>query len=193
MDQQSEVTQLLRRANDGDRTAMDALVPQVYDELRRLAHAKLAGERTDHTLSTTALVHEAYLRLVNVRQVEWRDRVHFLSMAARTMRRVLVDYARSRGAQKRGGDWTRVTLGDEKGGLTLPAETIEMVGELDVALGRLEAISPRQSQLLELRYFGGLKLKECAEALGISVSTVTDELRIARAWLTRELGPQMAG
>lgn len=191
MDQRSDVTQLLRRASAGDRAAMDTLVPHVYEELRRLAHAQLVGERTDHTLSTTGLVHEAYLRLVNVRQIEWRDRVHFLSMAARTMRRVLVDYARSRNAQKRGGGWTRVTLGDEKGDLALPGETMEMVAELDEALVRLEGISPRQSRLLELRYFGGLALKECAEALAVSVSTVTEDLRIARAWLARELGPQM--
>lgn len=192
MDQLSDVTQLLRQASGGDRAAMDALVPYVYEELRRLAHAQLAGERTEHTLSTTALVHEAYLRLVNVTKVDWRDRVHFFSMAARTMRRVLVDYARSRSARKRGGDWTRVTLGEEEHGISLPDETVGMVGALDEALDRLEGISPRQSHLLELRFFGGLKLKECAQALGISVTTVTEELRLARAWLTRELGPQTA-
>lgn len=181
----SEVTRLLRRVSDGDEEALDALVPLVYPELRAIARARLRGERSGHTLTTTALVHEAYMKLVEIEALEWRDRAHFFAMSSRIMRRILVDYARRRGAAKRGGDWKRVELAEAE---NLSAEHAQAIEELDEALTRLEKISPRQSRLLEHRYFGGLKLTECAEVLGVSLSTVKADLRFARAWLARELG-----
>jgi RNA polymerase sigma factor (TIGR02999 family) len=186
----SDVTGLLRRASVGDQKAVDALVPLVYDELRSIAHARLRGERSGHTLSTTALVHESYLKLVDINQVKWQDRAHFFSVASRMMRRVLVDYAKARGAKKRGGDWRKVELEELA---ELPSEQVQAIEDLDEALTKLEEVSPRQSRLLEHRYFGGLKLKECAEVLGVSIGTVKNELRFARAWLARELGAQTGG
>lgn len=183
----SDATQLLKRASDGDQEAVEALVPLVYDELRAIAHARLRGERSGHTLSTTALVHEAYLKLVDINQVQWRDRAHFFAVASRMMRRVLVDYAKARGAEKRGGGWRQVELEEMA---DLPPEQAQAIEDLDEALTRLEKMSPRQSRLLEHRYFGGLKMKECAEVLGVSIGTVKNELRFARAWLARELGAQ---
>lgn len=187
MDDRSQVTRLLRRVGDGDTEALDALVPLLYPELRKIAHARLRGERSGHTLSTTALVHEAYLRLVDIDRMEWRDRAHFFAMASRVMRRVLVDYARARGAQKRGGGWKRIELAEAG---ELSDEHARAIEDLDGALTRLEKVSPRQSRLLEHRYFAGLKLKECAEVLGVSLSTVKADLRFARAWLARELSAE---
>ena len=187
MKESSDATRLLKRASDGDQEAVEALVPLVYDELRAIAHARLRGERSGHTLSTTALVHEAYLKLVDINQVQWRDRAHFFAVASRMMRRVLVDYAKARGAEKRGGDWKRVDL-DEFA--ELPPEQAQAIEDLDAALTRLEQVSLRQSRLLEHRYFGGLKLQECAEVLGVSIGTVKNDLRFARAWLARELASQ---
>ena len=183
MDSSWDVTELLLQVSAGDRGALDAIVPLLYDELRAIAHDRLRDERPEHTLNTTGLVHEAYLRLVDIDRVRWQDRAHFLAMASSVMRRILVDYARRRGAAKRGGGWKRVQieeadLGDEQ------AQTIE---DLDEALSRLQKVSQRQSRLLEMRFFGGLKLKECAHVLGVSVSTLERELRLARAWLAREL------
>jgi RNA polymerase sigma factor (TIGR02999 family) len=185
---QVDITGLLRRANADDRTAFDALVPLVYGELRRLAHNRLRGERTNHTLSTTALVHEAYLELVDGDQTPWQDRAHFLAAAARVMRHVLVDHARARNAQKRGGGWVQVDL--EPDSLELTQECAQAVEELDGALERLSEISPRKARLMEQRYFGGLKLEECAEVLGVSLSTVKSDLQLGRAWLAREIGPR---
>lgn len=187
----SEVTTLLRRASGGDRDALDRLTPLLYDELRRLAHNRLRLERPDHTLNTTALVHEAYLELVNVQHASWKDRAHFLAAAARVMRHVLVDYARCRNAQKRGGGLARVELDEEA--LELSEEHSEAIEELHGALERLESVDPVQSRLLEQRYFGGLKLEECAEVLGVSRSTVARELKLARAWLACELNPELIG
>jgi len=186
----SDVTGLLKRASEGDQEAVDALVPLVYDELRSIAHARLRGERRGHTLSTTALVHEAYLKLVDINRVKWQDRAHFFSVASRMMRRVLVDYAKARGAKKRGGSWQQVELEELA---ELPSEQVQAIEDLDEALTRLEKVSPRQSRLLEHRYFGGLKLKECAEVLGVSIGTVKNELRFARAWLARELSTDTGG
>ncbi|MEE8549913.1 MAG: sigma-70 family RNA polymerase sigma factor [Gemmatimonadota bacterium] len=186
----SDITALVRKIGGGDREALDELVSLLYERLRRLAHHRLTRERSDHTLNTTALVHEAYLELVDIDHAGWKDRAHFLAAASRVMRHILVDYARRRNAYKRGGGRVRVELDDKA--LRLSKEYAEAVEELHDALTRLEAMSPRQSLLLEQRYFGGLKLKECAEVLGVSLATVTNELKVARAWLACELNPEFA-
>ena len=180
----ADITQMLLRWREGDREALDRVLPLVYDELRRLARARLRGEREGHTLNTTGLVHEAYLRLVDVNHVEWRDRTHFLAMASRVMRRVLIDYANQRNAGKRGGGGQRVELGEDLAG---PEIDLDSLLELNDALQRLEAVSPRQAKAVELRFFGGLTLEEAAEVLGTSAPTVMRDLRFAQAWLAREL------
>jgi RNA polymerase sigma factor (TIGR02999 family) len=156
----------------------------VYDQLRELAHRRLRGAPGEHTLNTTALVHEMYLRLVDASQVDLPDRAHFLALASQVMRNLLVDRARARAAAKRGGGTTALEL-DER--LWVADEHLDTVTELDEALTRLEALNPRQSQLIAHRYFGGLSLKESAAALGVSLATVKRELRSARAWLALEL------
>ena len=186
----SKISGLLRRASGGDRQALDELIPLVYEELRLLAHQRVAAERSDHSLNTTGLVHEAYIRLLDLHEVDLQDRAHFLALASRVMRRVLVDYARRRGAAKRGGGCVNVEFQDN---LQLIEPHAGVIEELDQALSRLEDVSPRRSRLLEQRYFGGLKLEECAEALGVSMPTVKRELRSARAWLAREFSPRPAG
>jgi RNA polymerase sigma factor (TIGR02999 family) len=186
----SEITVLLRKVGGGDREALGQLFPLLYERLRRLAHHRLMRERSDHTLNTMALVHEAYLELVDIDHADWRDRAHFLAAASRVMRHILVDYARQRNAQKRGGGQVRVELDEDA--LQLSAEYAEAVEDLHDALTRLEAISPVQSQLLEQKYFGGLTLEECAEAQGASRATVARELKLARAWLACELNPDFA-
>ncbi len=187
----SDITRLLGKATEGDRKALDALIPFLYGHLRRLAHHRLHAERSNHTLNTTALVHEAYLELVDVDHARWQDRAHFLAAASRVMRHVLVDYARARNAKKRGGGWVQAE--GEPDELLLSEEHAEAVEELDGALERLADFSPRKARLLEQRYFGGLKLEECAEALGVSLATVKNDLKLGRAWLARELRPQLAG
>jgi len=184
----SDIARLLRKVSADDRAALDALVPLVYGQLRRMAHNRLRGERPDHTLNTTALVHEAYLELVDADQGSWQDRAHLLAAASRVMRHVLVDHARARNAKKRSGGWVQVELDPDA--LPLTEEYAEAVEELDGALESLAELSPRKAKLLEQRYFGGLKLEECAEALGVSLATVKNDLRLGRAWLARELGPQ---
>jgi RNA polymerase sigma factor (TIGR02999 family) len=186
-----DITRLLRKATEGDRAALDTLVPLLYGHLRRLAHHRLHAERSNHTLNTTALVHEAYLELVDVDHSHWQDRAHFLAAASRVMRHVLVDYARARNAKKRGGEWVQAEMNPDE--LLLSEEHAEAVEELDGALDRLAELSPRKARLLEQRYFGGLKLEECAEALGVSLATVKNDLKLGRAWLARELRPQLAG
>ncbi len=178
----ADVTQMLLRWSQGDQQALDRLVPLVYDELKAIARARLRHERPDHTLNTTGLVHEAYLKLVDIQQVQWTDRAHFLAMASRQMRRVLVDYAARRRTAKRGGDRRKVALEDD---LLLSDVQADALVELDDALGRLEAIRPRQSKAVELRFFGGLTLEETAEVLGVSAPTVLRDLRFAQAWLAR--------
>ncbi|MEJ2311023.1 MAG: sigma-70 family RNA polymerase sigma factor [Gemmatimonadales bacterium] len=187
----ADITRLLREAAEGDRDSLDHLVPLLYEHLRRLAHHRLHAERSGHTLNTTALVHEAYLELVDVDHARWRDRAHFLAAASRVMRHLLVDYARARNAKKRGGGWVQAALEPDE--LLLSEEHAEVVEELDGALERLAELSPRKARLLEQRYFGGLKLEECAEALGVSLATVKNDLKLGRAWLARELKPQIAG
>jgi RNA polymerase sigma factor (TIGR02999 family) len=179
-----DVTELLQRWGDGDRAAFDQLVPIVYDGLRRLAHERRRGERSDLSVNTTALVHEAYLKLVDLRHACFRDRAHFLAMASRVMRRLLVDHARARKAGKRGHATAFLEL-DEA--LCMSDENAATLTDLSDALERLEAVDPRVSQVLEHRYFGGLTLEETAEALGVSLATVKRDLRFARAWLTAEL------
>ena len=175
---------LLRAWREGDETALDALMPLVHDELRRIARGCLHGERANHSVQATELVNEAYLRLVDVRQVDWQDRTHFLAMSARLMRRVLVDLARSQGADKRGGRAVRVTLDEAAiGGVAPDADVIR----LDDALQALAALDDRKSRVVELRFFGGLTADETAVALQVSSKTVLRDWEFARAWLQREL------
>ena len=183
----SEVTGLLQRWSSGDQSARDRLVPLVYQRLRELAHQRLRGESAENSLNTTGLVHEAYLRLVDLPQVDVPDRAHFLALASEVMRSLLVDRARARLAAKRGGGIAPLEL-DEM--LWVSDENMEGVTELDDALTRLSAVSPRQGQLLQHRYFGGLSLEESAAAIGVSLATAKRELRCARAWLALELGDE---
>ena len=184
MYQQEETTQLLEALVDGDHSAMDKLLPIVYDELRRLAHKQLFNERADHTFNTTDLVHEAYLKLVKLDRIRWQNRAHFFAIAAQAMRNILVNYAVKRKAQKRGGGREKISL-DE--GLMMSDQRAESVLALDEALTRLEALSPRQHHIVSYRFFGGLSIEETAEVLGISPATVKRDWNIARAWLNREL------
>ncbi len=179
----ADVTQILLRWSDGDQEALDRLLPLVYDQLKKLAHARLGGERAGHTLNTTALVHEAYLKLVDINRVQWKDRAHFLAMASRQMRRILIDYAHQRKALKRGGGAQKEVLDEEQ---LIPEEMVETLLELDDALQRLAVFYPRQSKAVELHYFGGLTLEEAGEVLGVSAPTVMRDLRFAQAWLATE-------
>jgi RNA polymerase sigma factor (TIGR02999 family) len=179
----SNVTVLLRRWRSGDHQALDELMPLVYDELRRLAARCLYAERPGHTLPATALVHEAYLRLIGV-DVEWQNRAHFHALAARILRRILVEYARSHNRQKRGGHALKVPL-DEA--VIVGPEASSTVLELDEALQRLAALDARKSEVVQLLYFGGLTYEETGAALDISPATVHRELKLAKAWLHREI------
>lgn len=185
----TEVTQLLRRWRDGDANALDALLPRVYDRLRAIARNRLRGERTDHTLDTSALVHEAYLRLTEGAVADWQDRNHFFAVASTAMRRVLIDHAKQRHAAKRGGAMVRVDLDQlqlSAAGTAVDVEP-EALLALESALVRLEARHGRQAKALELRYFAGLTLDEAAAVLGTSAPTVMRDLRFAEAWLAREM------
>ncbi|MDQ3256303.1 MAG: sigma-70 family RNA polymerase sigma factor [Acidobacteriota bacterium] len=177
-----QVTQLLVAWGGGDQAARDELMPLVYEELRRLAHKCIRRERPGHTLQTSALLNEAYLRLVDQKNIHWQDRAHFFGIAARLMRQVLVDYARKRGYAKRGGDAHRVPL-DEA--LIVSEERAADVVALDDALKSLAEIDPRQSQIVELRFFGGLSIEETAEVLAVSPGTVMRDWTLAKAWLRR--------
>jgi RNA polymerase sigma factor (TIGR02999 family) len=179
----TEVHLLLREWRAGSADALDRMIPLVYDELRRLARRRLRHERVDHTLQTTALLHEAYVRLAGA-DVDWEGRVHFLAVAAQTMRRILVDHARARGRGRRGGGAVRVTL--DEGLAAAPARGLDVIA-LDEALGRLAEFDARKAQLVEVHYFGGLTYEEAALALDISPATVHRELRLARAWLYAQL------
>jgi len=179
-----DVTALLRAWGGGDETALDQLVPLVEAELRRIAHACLYGERAAHSLQATALVNEAFLRLVSVRDVDWQNRVHFFSISARLMRRVLVDMARARHAEKRGGDAVRVTL--DEAVIPDPAYAPDLI-RLDDALRALTAFDARKGRVVELRFFGGLSVEETASVLGVSGKTVARDWEFAKAWLQREM------
>jgi RNA polymerase sigma factor (TIGR02999 family) len=178
------VTELLLAWGRGDRVALNELVPLVHQELRRLARLQLRGERNNHTLQTTALVNEAFIRLVDLRRIQWQDRAHFLSLSARLMRRILVDHARSRNYQKRGGGALNLTLDDIV--VASPARGADLVA-LDDALEGLARVDPRKSQVVELRFFGGLSVEETAEALEVSPETVLRDWRLAKVWLLREV------
>jgi RNA polymerase sigma factor (TIGR02999 family) len=185
-----QITLLLGRAVGGDQDALNSLFPLVYNGLRSIAQNQLRMERKDHTLNATALVHEAYLKLVNQQEVTWQNRVHFFAVAATAMRRILVDYARARQAGKRGGKDVVITLNEEiMSGETRAGQLLE----LDDALHRLQALHERQSRVVELRFFAGLKEDEIAESLNISVATVKRDWRLARAWLAREMGAPATG
>ena len=178
-----EVTQLLLDWRNGDQAALDQLIPFVYAELQRLARAYMRRERPGHTLQTTALINEAYLRLID-QQVSWQNRAHFLGVAAHLMRQVLVDHARAQAALKRGGNLLQVSLADAAG--MMQGEAAELLA-LDDALKGLAAIDPRKCQVIELRYFGGLTIAETAEVLDVSHTTVEADWKMARAWLRREM------
>jgi RNA polymerase sigma factor (TIGR02999 family) len=177
---QQDVTRLLVRLTDGDRGVLDELLPVVYGELRKLASSYLRRERVGHTLQPTALVHEAYMRLVDQTQVQWQNRAHFFGVAAQMMRRILVDHARAHEAEKRGGEFQKLSLD----------ENIDVSGERDVnlvalddALNLLADVDPQKSKIVELRFFGGLSVEETAEVLGVSAPTVKRQWRMAKAWL----------
>jgi len=180
-----QVTQLLMAWSQGENSALERLTPLVYEELRRLAHRYVGTERAAHTLQTTALVNEAYLRLVDGGRVNWQDRAHFFAVSARLMRRILVDWARSRHAQKRGGQPQQVTLNEA---LVLSRAHGEDLVALDEALQKLSELDARKGQVVEMRFFGGLSVEETAAALSVSPDTVLRDWRLAKLWLLRELG-----
>lgn len=179
----SDITELLTAYSDGDRDALDRLMPIVYERLKRMAHARLRGERADHTLNTTGLVHETFLRLVDANRIQYESRGHFYAMASRVMRRILITYAERRRAQKRGGGVRSVPLQEET---LIPDTYAEQLLELEDALKRFEREHPRQAEVVVHHYFGGLTQQETALAMGISVSTAERDLRFSRAWLARE-------
>jgi RNA polymerase sigma factor (TIGR02999 family) len=179
-----DVTALLLAWGQGDTGAFDRLVPVVHAELRRIAHRHMRHERGDHTLQATALVNEAFLKLIDARQIHYQDRAHFFALSSRLMRQVLVDWARARGYQKRGGGAANVTLDERRVGVVeRPADFVA----LDEALNSLAEIDPRKSQVVEMRFFGGLSIEETAAALGISERTVKRDWTMAKLWLLREL------
>jgi len=192
--QAGEVTRLLQRWAAGESSALDTLWPLVYDDLKRLARRQLANERSDHTLQRTALVNEAFIRMAGQKAIDWLNREQFLSLAAKIMRHVLVDYARQRNAQRRGDGAKKLSLSDTKAALeveeaqaaTFDESDVDVVA-IDTALQKLEKIDAPQSRIVELRYFGGLTLEETASVTGISVASVKREWTMARAWLRREL------
>ncbi len=179
-----DVTGLLRVFSTGDRGALDELVAIVYDELRAIAHSRLGQLRPGQTLNTTGLVHEAYMRLATISGLEWKDRGHFFALSSKLMRRLLLNYARARRAQKRGGDARTVPLVEEA--FVVPDEHAERLIELQDLLEKLELEHPRPAAILAHRYFAGLNGKEIAEAMGVSSATVERDLRFGRAWLARE-------
>jgi RNA polymerase sigma-70 factor (ECF subfamily) len=179
-----QVTELLRQWKSGDEEALDKLTPLIYDELHRLAHQFISRERTGHTLQTTALVNEAYLRLVEQNDVDWESRAHFFAVSAQVMRHILVDYARQHAAAKRGGQIQRVTLDGE---VIVSRERAAELVALDEAMQALHEIYPRRSKVVELRYFGGLNNKEASQVLKVSEATIERDWRFAKAWLYREL------
>jgi|SRR5271165_175565 len=180
-----EVTRLLKAWTAGDERALEKLTPMVYEQLHRVAQRCMAGERPGHTLQTTALVNEVYVRLVDCGRVNWQDRAHFFAVSAQLMRRILIDFARSRGFQKRGGGFAQVSL-DEAA--TVCSEPDPNLVELDDALKSLAEVDARKSKVVELKFFGGLSTDETAEVLRVSAETVVRDWRLAKVWLLRELG-----
>jgi RNA polymerase sigma factor (TIGR02999 family) len=186
----ADVTRLLRAWGGGDPAALDQLTPVIYAELRRRAHSYMKNERPGHTLQTTALANEAWLRLVNVAAVDWKDRAHFFAIAAQMMRRILVDGARARGREKRGGSAQRIDL-DQIPDISSRRDP-ELIA-IDDALQTLAGLDPRKARVIELRFFGGLSVEETAEVLKIHEQTVLRDWRLARVWLLREIGGQRPG
>ena len=180
----SNVTQMLHDWSHGDREVLDKLVPVVYEELRRQAARYLKRERPGHTLQTTALIHEAYIRLIDQKNVHWQNRAHFYAISAKLMRRILVDHARSRQAAKRGGSDIKLPL--EEAMIASEGREVDLVA-LDEALERLAAIDPQQSRVVELKFFSGMSVEETAEVLGVSTRTVKRDWNVAKAWLRREI------
>ena len=180
----SEVSRLLRCWGEGDKSALDKLISLVYEELRRMAHHQMVRERAGHTLQTTALVHEAYLRLIGAGKVSWNDRAHFYALSARMMRRVLVDHARGHGRAKRGGRIKRLSLEES---LAVPVGRDSDIVELDDALNSLAAADARKAKTVELRFFGGFSVEETAKVLDVSVRTVLNDWKFAKVWLLREM------
>lgn len=186
MNDQSEITQLLIEWNGGNQAALDQLIPLVYEELQRIAQRHLRRESPDGTLQTTALVHEAYLKMIDQTRINWQNRAQFFGVAANIMRRILVDHARRRNRHKRGGEVIKLSL---DGGAALDVSderTAELVA-LDEALQKLAEEDPKKAKLVELRYFGGLSIEETAEVLGVGTATVIRQWRIAKAWLYKEI------
>ena len=179
-----EVTQLLQAWRSGDQGALDKLVPLVYRELHRLAHRYMLREHGGNTLQTTAVVHEAYLRLIDAQHIEWKDRAHFFAISANLMRRILVEFARSRARHKRGGDVRKVELDEAL--VLAPQRGADLVA-LDDALTALAAVDERKAKIIELRYFGGLSVEETAEVLHVGPDTVMRDWRLAKVWLLREM------
>ena len=182
--EEKEITQLLSQLTDGNRQVVDSLMPLVYKELHQMAHVQLRKERRDHTLNATALVHEAYFKLVDQKNVTWQNRAHFFGIAAQAMRRILINYAHQHKAEKRGGNYAFVTFTDEFMGKEAKAE--ELIA-LDEALNKLAELNERQSKVIEYWFFVGLTHEEIAEILGVSVPSIRRDWRLARAWLSREL------
>jgi RNA polymerase sigma-70 factor (ECF subfamily) len=180
----TDVTLLLKRYSSGDQDALAQLIPKIYDELRRLASSYLQRERLDHTLQTTALVHEAYLRLVDQKQVQWNNRNHFFAVAAQMMRRILIDHARKHVSLKRGKSFTRISLDEAAVFSREKPRDLLVVDEL---LTRLASLDPQESRIVELRFFAGLSLEETAEVMGLSTAKVRREWTVAKAWFTREM------
>ena len=180
------ITQMLQEWSEGNAQALDELMPLVYEELHRQASRYLRRERKDHTLQTTALIHEAYLKLIDQRDVRWESRTHFFAIAAQAMRRILVDYARAKQRSKRGGDDAKVSLEEETILISTEGKGVDLIA-LDEALTRFAEIDPQQARVVELRYFGDLSLDETAEAMHISRATVAREWNTAKVWLHREL------
>jgi RNA polymerase sigma-70 factor, ECF subfamily len=185
MPQQGDITRLLEELPHGGRDALDQLLPLVYEQLRGIAHRRLQNERPDHTLLTTDLVHEAYLKLAGLDRIRWESRAHFFAVAAQAMRRILVDFAVRRKARKRGGDLRRVPL--DQVGLSVDESADELLA-LDAALERLASIDERHRRIVECRFFAGMSIEETAAALDVSPATVKRDWTLARAWLNRELG-----
>lgn len=188
-DTQSSVTRILLKYSEGDEQALEQLLPRVYQELKRLAGSYMRRENANHTLQPTALVHEAYFKLIDQKEVKWQNRAHFFGVAAQIMRRILIDHARGKLAEKRGGDATRVAFDEAYHVTTGQGEegTPDLIA-LDEAMKKLALIDERQAKVVELRYFGGLNIEETAEALGTSPATVKRDWTLAKAWLFRELG-----
>jgi RNA polymerase sigma factor (TIGR02999 family) len=186
----STITRLLRELSAGRPDALGRLIPAVYEDLRRMSRRQLQGERAGHSLDTSALVHETYLKLVQVKKVEWRDREHFFAMAARLMRRILIDHARTRRRRKRGRDFMEVSLGQA---LDVEVTVADDLLALDEALNRLELRNERHCRVVECRFFGGMSVEETARALGVSVATVKRDWSFSRAWLNRDLAAAHGG